>query len=178
VPTSDYSLFHPHKSAGNRSPAAPVVIALDSRQQALKHYQEASRVMPRTRIAVCGAGIAGIATAYFLATRYPRNSVLLIDKLQPMALTTSRSGENFRDYWPQPCMFALTGHSIDLMQELGEIDGNDIDLRFSGYEFVSEQSFHPGICAILPTPEDWFTPRRKFHIRTLTCPTASGRSSA
>ena len=76
--------------------------------------------MKDTHITICGAGIAGIATAYYLAVKYHQLNIILIDKNQPMSLTTSKSGENFRDYWPQPCMTALTRRSIDLMQALAD----------------------------------------------------------
>jgi len=94
--------------------------------------------MKNVNIAICGAGIAGIATAWSLAVKYQQKNIILIDKSQPMSLTTSKSGENFRDYWPQPCMTALTRHSIDLMQALAEDSGNTFEMRYSGYDFVSE----------------------------------------
>ena len=94
--------------------------------------------MENVNIAICGAGIAGIATAWSLAVKYHQKNIILIDKNQPMSLTTSKSGENFRDYWPQPCMTALTSHSIDLMQALADDRGNTFEMRYSGYDFVSE----------------------------------------
>ena len=60
------------------------------------------------------------------------------DKNQPLSLTTSKSGENFRDYWPQPSMTALTRHSIELMQALADDSDDTFDMRYSGYDFVSE----------------------------------------
>jgi glycine/D-amino acid oxidase-like deaminating enzyme len=48
------------------------------------------------------------------------------------------SGENIRDYWPQPCMAALAGRSMELMEELAAESGDAFELRFSGYDFVSE----------------------------------------
>ncbi len=89
-------------------------------------------------IVVCGAGIAGIATAYYLAIKYHQKNIILIDKNMPMSLTTSKSGENFRDYWPQPCMTALTGHSVRLMKALANESDNAFKMRYSGYDFVSE----------------------------------------
>jgi len=94
--------------------------------------------MKNVNIAVCGAGIAGIATAWSLAVKYRQKNIILIDKNQPMSLTTSKSGENFRDYWPQPCMTALTRRSIDLMQALADDSSNSFEMRYSGYDFVSE----------------------------------------
>jgi len=94
--------------------------------------------MKNASIVICGAGIAGIATAYYLAVKYRQQNIVLIDKYQPMSLTTSKSGENFRAYWPQPCMTALTSHSIDLMQSLAAEQAHAFELRYSGYDFVSE----------------------------------------
>ncbi len=94
--------------------------------------------MKNADITICGAGIAGIATAYYLAVKYGRRDIVLIDKNQPMSLTTSKSGENFRDYWPQPCMTALTARSIALMRDLVKQYGQNFEMRFSGYDFVSE----------------------------------------
>ena len=94
--------------------------------------------MKNANIAICGAGIAGIATAWSLAVKHGQKNIILIDKHQPMSLTTSKSGENFRDYWPQPCMTALTRRSTNLMQALANDTGNTFEMRYSGYDFVSE----------------------------------------
>jgi len=96
--------------------------------------------MKRCEIAICGAGIAGITTAYYLSVKYGQARVVLIDKLLPMSLTTSKSGENFRDYWPQHCMASFAGRSLDLMQELADQSGDAFDMRFIGYDFVSESA--------------------------------------
>ena len=94
--------------------------------------------MRQREVAVCGAGIAGIATAYYLAKKYGRSKVALIDRLLPMSLTTSKSGENFRDYWPQECMASFAGRSLDLMEDLANDSDDAFDMRFFGYDFVSE----------------------------------------
>jgi glycine/D-amino acid oxidase-like deaminating enzyme len=94
--------------------------------------------MKNARVVICGAGIAGVATAYDLAVRHGQQGIVLVDRLQPLSLTTSMSGENIRDYWPQACMAALSGRSIELMEELAAESGDAFDLRFSGYDFVSE----------------------------------------
>ena len=91
----------------------------------------------RVNTIICGAGIAGIATAYELAVKRGQKHILLLDKLQPMSLTTSKSGENFRDYWPQPCMSELSARSLQIMQALATDSGNAFDMRWSGYDFVS-----------------------------------------
>ncbi len=96
--------------------------------------------MQRYEIAIVGAGIAGIATAYYLASKYGQTRIVLIDRSLPMSLTTSKSGENFRDYWPQACMASFARRSLDLMQGLADASDNAFDLRFSGYDYVSESA--------------------------------------
>ncbi len=95
-------------------------------------------------IAICGAGIAGVATAYYLLQKSKDLEVLLIDKNQPLGFTTSKSGENFRDYWPQPFMQRFVGHSIDLMQALRKTHGTaSFEMVFSGYDFISHHRETP-----------------------------------
>ena len=88
-------------------------------------------------IAICGAGIAGVATAYYLLQQNSALEITLIDKNQALSFTTSKSGENFRDYWPQKCMESFSSHSIDLMNELRREYGEDaFAMNFSGYNFI------------------------------------------
>ena len=94
--------------------------------------------MNNAPIVICGAGIAGVATAYYLAVKCRQRGIVLVDRLQPLSFTTSKSGENIRDYWPQPCMASLSDHSIELMEELAAESTDAFKLRFSGYDFVSE----------------------------------------
>ncbi|MBO0592610.1 FAD-binding oxidoreductase [Cellulophaga sp. E16_2] len=92
-------------------------------------------------IAICGAGIAGIATAYYLLKMNTSFKVILIDKNQPLSFTTSKSGENFRDYWPQKCMMDFASHSIDLMKQLQEDFGEEsFEINYSGYDFITFDS--------------------------------------
>jgi glycine/D-amino acid oxidase-like deaminating enzyme len=95
-------------------------------------------------IAICGAGIAGIATAYYLSIAHNDFNIVLIDKQQPLSFTTSKSGENFRDFWPQKCMRDLSIQSIHLMNELRNRHGADsFKMTFSGYNFVSCRKEQP-----------------------------------
>lgn len=101
-------------------------------------------MQPTKKIAICGAGVAGIATAYYLKKMNPQLAITLIDKNQPLSYTSSKSGENFRDYWPHSSMEALSSHSIDLMEGLLEKYGKDaFRMEFSGYHFVSHQANKP-----------------------------------
>jgi len=92
----------------------------------------------KRKIAICGAGIAGISAAYYLVLQQVDAEIILIDRQTPLSYTSSKSGENFRDYWPHPSMEALSSHSIDLMVDLQKAYGEDaFQLNFSGYHFVS-----------------------------------------
>ena len=96
------------------------------------------------KIIICGAGVAGIATAYYLSKQSNSFDITIIDKLEPLSFTSSKSGENFRDFWPHPCMEALSSHSIDLMRELhAQHKPNPFRMEFSGYHFVSHNPDAP-----------------------------------
>jgi len=84
-------------------------------------------------VAIIGAGIVGIATAYYLKKLRPETSVLLVDASDPMMLTSAQSGENYRNWWPHPVMTAFTDHSIDLMEQLATETNNLIGMNRRGY---------------------------------------------
>ena len=50
-------------------------------------------------VVICGAGIAGIATAYTLAQRGVQQ-IVLIDERPARSLTSDKSTECYRDFWP------------------------------------------------------------------------------
>ena len=93
--------------------------------------------MKQANIIICGAGIAGVACAYYLSEKYKQQNIILIDKLAPLSFTTSQSGENFREYWPQPSMNQFVSHSIDLMEELRKSYPGEFAMRYFGYDFIS-----------------------------------------
>ena len=84
-------------------------------------------------ILVVGAGIAGIATAYYLCTRYKKASVLLVDSRQPMSFTSAQSGDNYRNWWPHPTMTDFTNYSIDLMEQIASTSSNILAMTRRGY---------------------------------------------
>ncbi len=90
-------------------------------------------------IAIIGAGIAGIATAHALVTRYGLNDVILVDEAQPMALTSAQSGENYRNWWPHPTMARFTDRSIDLMEQLAVESGNRFHMTRRGYALCTRE---------------------------------------
>ena len=90
-------------------------------------------------IAVIGAGIVGIATAYFLAIEHKRSRLLLIDIGQPMTLTSAQSGENYRNWWPHPIMTAFTDHSIGLMEAIARRTDNRLHMTRRGYLLATRE---------------------------------------
>ena len=88
-------------------------------------------------ILVIGAGIAGLATAYYLAVEHKRSRLLIVDEGQPMALTSAQSGENYRNWWPHPTMAAFTDHSTDLMEVIARRTDNRFHMTRRGYLLVT-----------------------------------------
>ncbi len=88
------------------------------------------------QIVVCGAGIVGVSAACFLA-RAGAGDILLVDERPPLSLTSDRSTECYRNWWPQADMLALTNRSIDLMEELAAESGNAFHMNRRGYLYVT-----------------------------------------
>jgi len=80
---------------------------------------------------IVGAGIAGVSTAYHLAVRHGVRDVIVCDPLPPLSLTSDKSTECFRNWWPQPAMVALMDRAIDLLEELG------VPLTRRGYVYLT-----------------------------------------
>ena len=113
--------------------------------------------MQTATITICGAGIAGVACAYYLSNKYQQHDIVLIDKLAPLSFTTSQSGENFREYWPQPRMNDFVSHSIDLMEALLARHPNAFDMAYFGYDFVTHHKGHQIFPTDLDQSADIFT---------------------
>ncbi len=90
-----------------------------------------------SEVVICGAGIAGISTAYYLATRYGITDVLIVDPHPPLSQTTSKSGENYRNWWPNNSMADFANRSIHLMEEIANQTENIIHMNRRGYLYVS-----------------------------------------
>ncbi len=88
-------------------------------------------------VVICGAGIAGIAAADALTARGA--SVLLVDERPPLSLTSDKSSECYRNWWPGPddAMIALMNRSIDLIEALALETQNAIALNRRGYLYVT-----------------------------------------
>ena len=87
-------------------------------------------------IVVCGAGITGVAAAWYLAKAGNPN-ILLLDEHPPLSLTSDRSTECYRNWWPDANMLALMNRSIDLMEALADESGNILRLNRRGYLYVT-----------------------------------------
>ena len=90
-------------------------------------------------VVICGAGIAGISAAYHLAVRHGLQNVVLVDERPPLTLTSDKSTECYRNWWPGPgdAMVSLMNRSIDLMEELARESGNAFNLNRRGYLYAT-----------------------------------------
>ncbi len=93
-----------------------------------------------TEIAIIGAGIAGIAAAYYLCCEHAIKSVVLIDRAQPMSYTSAQSGDNYRNWWPHPVMAEFTDHSIDLMEKIATDSSNTANMNQHGYVLATQRA--------------------------------------
>ncbi len=87
---------------------------------------------------VCGAGIVGIACAWHLLRAGVRR-VALVDERAPLSLTSDKSTECYRNWWPGPdnAMVAFMNRSIDQLEELAAASGNRFHLNRRGYLFAT-----------------------------------------
>jgi glycine/D-amino acid oxidase-like deaminating enzyme len=93
--------------------------------------------MPRSfDVIICGAGITGVAAAFFLSKQGVSN-ILLLDERPPLSLTSDRSTECYRNWWPDGQMLALMNRSIDLLEELAGQSGNIFHMNRRGYLYVT-----------------------------------------
>jgi len=98
--------------------------------------------MTRTSdVVICGAGIAGIATAHALATRGISN-VTLIDERSPLTLTSDKSTEAYRNWWPGPddAMVRFMNRSIDLLEQWADASHDRFLLNRRGYVYATARA--------------------------------------
>ncbi len=101
-------------------------------------------------IAVIGAGIAGIAAAYYLCVEQKKKSVLLIDSRQPMSYTSAQSGDNYRNWWPHQTMTDFTNDSIDELDRLARESDNVFNMTRGGYVLATRRDDVSKIAADIP----------------------------
>jgi glycine/D-amino acid oxidase-like deaminating enzyme len=87
-------------------------------------------------VIICGAGINGISAAYFLAKAGIKD-ILILDERPPLSLTSDRSTECYRNWWPDPEILKLMNHSIDLMEQLADENCNIFRMNRRGYLYVT-----------------------------------------
>ena len=90
-------------------------------------------------IVICGAGIAGISAAYHLAVKQGVRDVVLVDERAPLSLTSDKSTECYRNWWPGPgdAMVSLMNRSVDIIEELARESGNVFRLNRRGYLYAT-----------------------------------------
>jgi len=95
-------------------------------------------------VVICGAGIAGISAAYHLAVNHGVRDIALIDQRSPLSLTSDKSTECYRNWWPGPgeAMVSLMNRSIDIMDHLAEESGNAFNLNRRGYLYLTGDETH------------------------------------
>jgi glycine/D-amino acid oxidase-like deaminating enzyme len=93
--------------------------------------------MTTADVVVCGAGIAGVATAYFLTVEMGVERVVLCDPRPPLTLTSDKSTECYRNWWPNAPMVGLMNRSIDLLDQFAGHTNNAFHLNRRGYLYVT-----------------------------------------
>jgi len=102
--------------------------------------------MERAEVVVCGAGIGGVAAAYELAAVRGVERVVIVDPLPPLTLTSDKSTECYRNWWPSAAMVALVNRSVDRLEAWQEESGGRLALNRNGYLYVTAD---PGRAAVL-----------------------------
>ncbi|HEY57026.1 MAG TPA: FAD-binding oxidoreductase [Anaerolineae bacterium] len=90
-------------------------------------------------VTIIGAGIAGVSLAYHLSVQAGMRDVVLVDQGAPLSLTSDKSTEAYRNWWPGPddAMIRLMNRSLDLLEELNAASGGRFGLNRRGYLFAT-----------------------------------------
>lgn len=90
-------------------------------------------------VVVCGAGIAGLATAHALSQEGLR--VTLVTAHDPLTLTSDKSTEAYRNWWPGPddAMVRFMNRSIDLLEQWAGESDNRFLLNRRGYVYATSR---------------------------------------
>jgi glycine/D-amino acid oxidase-like deaminating enzyme len=129
-------------------------------------------------VVVIGAGVAGVSAAYHLSVGHGLERVLIVDPRPPLTLTSDKSTECYRNWWPNLPMVQLMNHSIDLLEAMASDSGNRFGMNRRGYLFVTGDEtrlhsmieeahltstlgagpirIHPGPIPYRPSPEDGY----------------------
>lgn len=93
----------------------------------------------RADVVICGAGIAGIAAAHALAVDHGIRDVVLVDMEPPMTVTSDKSTEAYRNWWPGPddAMVRLMNRSIDMLEKWSDASNDQFLLNRRGYLYAT-----------------------------------------
>jgi glycine/D-amino acid oxidase-like deaminating enzyme len=77
--------------------------------------------------------------AWQLAVKHGIKNVVLADERAPMTLTSDKSTEAYRNWWPGPddAMVRMMNRSIDLLEELAEASDNRFLMNRRGYLYAT-----------------------------------------
>src|SRR5262245_50400446 len=94
---------------------------------------------PSAEAVICGAGIAGVAAAYELAVKPGLRDVVLVDQGAPLSLTSDKSTECYRNWWPGPgdAMVKFMSRSIDMLEQIARESDNAIRMNRRGYVYAT-----------------------------------------
>ena len=92
-------------------------------------------------VVIVGAGIAGVSAAFHLAVRQGTRRVVIIEAGDPLALTSDKSTECYRNWWPGPgdAMVAFMNRSIDLLERYERESHGRLRLNRRGYLFATAE---------------------------------------
>ncbi|NNC41420.1 MAG: FAD-binding oxidoreductase [Acidimicrobiia bacterium] len=98
-----------------------------------------SNIARQADVVIAGAGIAGVSTAFHLAAGFGVGRVVLCDPRPPLTLTSDKSTECYRNWWPGPgsAMVDLMNRSIDLLETWADESDNVFHLSRRGYLYVT-----------------------------------------
>ncbi|MEE9177790.1 MAG: FAD-dependent oxidoreductase, partial [Acidimicrobiia bacterium] len=65
------------------------------------------------------------------------HDVVLVDPRTPLTLTSDKSTECYRNWWPDEPMVGIMNRSIDLLEEMAEESANIFSLKRPGYLYVT-----------------------------------------
>ncbi|MFV1961875.1 MAG: NAD(P)/FAD-dependent oxidoreductase, partial [Acidimicrobiia bacterium] len=94
----------------------------------------------RANAVVVGAGIAGVSATFHLAARQGVDDVVMVDPRPPLTLTSDKSTECYRNWWPNEPMVGLMNRSIDLLEAMAEESSDVFGLSRRGYLFVTSDA--------------------------------------
>ena len=83
--------------------------------------------------------MAGISAAYYLAVEHGHQNVVIVEQGNPLSLTSDKSTEAYRNWWPGPdwAMTAFMNRSLDLLEGIARATDNRINLNRRGYLFAT-----------------------------------------